>query len=290
MSHWTEVARRRHQAAERQLAQAVNASSISVPVGDTDATAPGWLYLGDFFSCIPDVQYPFDPAVVRAIREKQPDAVPVVVRSVYQWSNYYELGKFGEPIVLVRHGFARAIRDAIAPVHPSLRCSMPAIPVDGLRISGRTLMDTHPNYVENIWYDRDRKPWGPDLPGTYLPFDWSYYYALVDGYDELARMRAQSRRDVDAEGQVIAENAATESIEGKRADEKQRKRSRSIEHGYMMRDLESYHSVQPSDSEWKSAYMGAGSPKTSAPVSVSVSGPAESSAPAPTPSTELVSK
>ena len=147
------------------------APSISVPVRDTAESAPGWRFLGEAYSCIPDAVYPWDPAVVRAIREFCPDVVPMTIRTVWKSSRLD-----GEPrtMVLVRHSIARAIRDPICPIH-RFHCEMPSTGVSGVRL-------TRPNYIELNWYDKEVRPWGFDLPGEYLPFDWELYESLRLAY------------------------------------------------------------------------------------------------------------
>lgn len=163
---WIAEGRRRAQARLKSIEE--SAPTVSVPIHDTAESAPGWRFLGEFYSCVPDVAYPWDPAVLRAIREFSPDAQPIHIRTVWKSSRLD-----GEPrtMVLVRHGLARTIRDPICPVHV-FQCRMPSTPIPGApRL-------TTPNYIEVNWYDKEVRPWGYDLPGEYLPFDWEFYYAL----------------------------------------------------------------------------------------------------------------
>jgi hypothetical protein len=166
---WIAEGRRRAKARIKSLVD--SAPALTLPVRDTAESAPGWRFLGETYSCAPDVAYPWDPAVVRAIREFCPDAQPILVRTVWKSSRLD-----GEPktMVLVRHGLARAIRDPIAPVH-SFQCRMPSTGSVGARLST-------PNYIEVVWYDKEVRPWGYDLPGAYLPFDWEFYQSLRAAY------------------------------------------------------------------------------------------------------------
>ena len=167
---WVEEGRRRARTRMQSLVD--SAPALTVPIRDTAESAPGWRFLGETYSCIPDVVYPWDGSVVRAIREFCPDAMPLSIRSVWKSSRLD-----GEPttMVVVRHGLARYIRDPIGPVH-HFDCKMPSTPVPG----GVKLRQ--PNYIELNWYDRKVRPWGYDLPGEYLPFDWELYRCLRKAY------------------------------------------------------------------------------------------------------------
>lgn len=172
---WMAEGRRRAQTRLQSLAD--SAPSLSVPIHDSADYARGWKFLGEFYSCIPDAAYPWNPPIVHAIREFCPDVMPLSIRTVWQSSRLD-----GEPhtMVLVRHGIARYIRDPIAPIH-IFDCAMPSTPIPG----GVRLRK--PNYIELNWYDHDVRPWGYDLPGAYLPFDWELYSSLRTAYvDNLA--------------------------------------------------------------------------------------------------------
>lgn len=255
MTDWVEKARQEHRSYSETLARAL--PSFSVPIGDSDYTAPGWLFLGEFYSCVPDAEYPWDPAVVRALREFCPDAIPIIIRSVWQWSNYGELGHLAEPIILKRHGLARSIRDPILPIH-NFHCEMPCTPYPGLLIPGRDLADCRPNYIEVNWYDKEIRPHGFDLPGAYLPFDWEFFHSLRRCDEEFSYALRHSKRAIGPDGDPVATGLAQSLISPYKARLEERKKARAAEHGYIMRDIERYHSVQPSDVEWKEAALSQG--------------------------------
>lgn len=142
--------------------------SYSIPIRSSH-NAPGWLFVGEWVSCIPDVAYPPDPDVLRAIREFQPDVQPVTMKSVWKRPHY----DGAEVLVIVHHGIARSITDLHAPPH-FFDCPMPTI-------DDAELVLTQPNYVEENYYNRADRPLGLDMPGTYLPFDFDLYYKLLDG-------------------------------------------------------------------------------------------------------------
>lgn len=282
--HWTEIARRQHVAATAALAEAVNRQTISVPlVGDSDWNTRGYVHEGTFFSCVPDVQYPWDPVILRHIRKLCPDAMPISISSVYRWSNFHENGYIHEPIKIVRHGLARSIQcdDRIGPMH-DFYCEMPGYYVPGLRIPGRSIEDCVPNFIEVNWADRQRREYGQDMPGAYLPFDWEFFYALKDAYDTHREQLAKSKRVVDDDGNVIAQGVAADSIASRKLEKRNRDRSRQVEGAYVARDIERFYNIEPSEVELKERLLGGG-PEPSKPATFAVSVP-ENPAAVPPPS------
>lgn len=211
---------------------------FSIPIADSKYTCRGWLFRGEWFYSYPDVAYPWDPAVLRAIREFEPTAMPIVIRSRWQRADY---GNLSEPITLVRHGIARAVRDPIGPIH-SFRCEMPVRhhKRDQLWTSPHLHAHQPPNYVEVNHYDRQVRPFGPDLPGAYLPFDWSFYHMLYESYENGRRHQDISRDYLD---EIEAQDREFEKSKYDHVD----------------RDAEAYMdkvAAEASDYEWKSALAG----------------------------------
>lgn len=164
-----QIQRTRQRAAYRAITPYL--PEYNIPIADSEATIPGYIWLGNFYSCIPHVSYPWDPAWLRLIRRHTPDAMPMHVTSVWQWSNYYEHGRLDEPLILTHHALGRAVRDPNHPQH-EFYCEMPSYHIPGLKIPGRDLSDCTPNYIQiACWDDITTKPWSQDLPGEYLPFD-----------------------------------------------------------------------------------------------------------------------
>ena len=233
---WVEQLYRKQAAQQAAYSRALNQMmpKFDIPVGDSDYTAPGYLLVAEEFSTIPDVRYPWDPAIVRAIREFCPDVVPLLIRSVWRWSNYNEWGHLGEPLVIVRHGIARAISgsDLKIPAH-QFYCQMPSGP--GYGIKSRYLPS--PNWMEVNWYDKEDRPYGFDLPGAYLPFDWEFYHCLRRAYESTLKPKELAKRFT--EGRWDADQAS--------------KRKAKEDAAYISRDLEKFYCIEPSDSEWKAA-------------------------------------
>jgi hypothetical protein len=284
---WTEVARQNHLRAQTQLARRVNQSAISVPIGDSAASAPGWLNVGYYYSAVPDVEYPWDPAVVRAFREISDDVVPIMIRSVWRWSNYYELGKLGPALVLKRHGIARAVRNATT-VH-EFHCEMPGAPTPGLRIPGRPVDDSVPNYIEIVWHDRDRRDLSFDLPGAYLPFDWEFFQLHRRAAQDFERDKQRSRRARAANGDVVASGVARPKLDALKSDRTAVSAHRASEAAYERADIEAFYSAVPSDVELKEIALG-GPKVPSPPVSVTVGADTsrEPGPSAPAPSSEVL--
>jgi hypothetical protein len=178
---WVTQAQAQHNAAMSALNRSL--PQFQIPIGNSKYTAPGYLFLGEYYYSYQDVMYPWDPAVIRAIREFEPTAMPITVRSIWQKADY---GNLGEPFVLVRHGIARVVRDALLPTH-KFRCELPVQPHDDVHALPHVLAQNPANWVEVNHYDRDDRPHGLDLPGRYLPCDWALYHQLRDSYENNRR-------------------------------------------------------------------------------------------------------
>lgn len=252
---WTEVVRRNHLRAQNALAQQVNQMGISVPLGDGDYDAPGFLHLGQFYSCVPDPAFPWEPTVLAAIREIIPDAVPLVIRSVWRWSNYAEKGYIDEEMVLTHHGIGRAIQDPWHKLH-DFRCEMPSAPLAGFVIPGRNLSDCRPNYIETYWMHSEIKPFGHDLPGLPLPFDWRLFNRYQVAEADRRRALAASKESVDSDGMRIAVGAADATIREEMTRKATATASAKDIQAYVHRDLSRYYSEIPSDVELKQKHLG----------------------------------
>jgi hypothetical protein len=137
------------------------AQPMPFEVADSAASAPGWRELDVAYSCVPDVAYPWDPQIMKAIREFAPDAVPVWV----QWV-FLSPSETGNPEVVVfgRHALGRTVRNLTSELEP-FRCVMPSMPCQGLTFE-------RPN---RIWFIHEGapNPVAAELPGSFLPFDGS---------------------------------------------------------------------------------------------------------------------
>ena len=225
--------------------------TYSMNLRDTVTRAPGWLFAGEHYTCIPDVAYPWDPAVVRAIREFCPDAQPILIKS--QWVRGWTESSPMSKMQIVRHGIARHVRDPKQAIH-NFHCDMPT--------SNTGVSLTKPNYIEVNWYDRANRPWGHDLPGEYLPFDWELYHALRMGYeDSLSGAQLSAKLTVPW-----------------REREERRKRFEADERAYRDRDLLKYYREEPSDVEWKRVLFGDAEPEPTRPQFTVAGVPSEGAA------------
>jgi len=218
----------RRRATQRLQSMQDAAPTLSVPIHDTAESAPGWRFILERYSCVPDAYYPWDPDVMRAIVGLCPDAVPITIRSVWRSSR---LDGTPYDMVIVRHGIARSIRDPIAPVH-HFYCEMPSTPVSGrVRLS-------KPNYIELNWYDKQVRPWGFDLPGEYLPFDWELYYALARGRTGGRNLSASELRE-----RLMSPYEAREKLRKEHAQKEAEDRNTDIQE-YTSRRLERASDVE----------------------------------------------
>ena len=241
----------RHIAAGRALANSL--PSYSVPIGNSRYTAPGYLFLGEEFFSYPDVAYPWDEAVLAAIREFEPTVMPITMRRIYQKADY---GNLQKPFAITRHCIARLVRDPVIPVH-EFRCDLPVVPEPSIFADAHVFSQVAPNWLEVRLWDPRVLPWSRDLPGEYKPYDWGLYHWLQDTYVD-----NQRPRDISAA-----------YIEGKRAEKEREEKFETEEKAYIGRNVEKDFSDEVSDLEWKQALYGRQEiPKK---VSVSVSVPAD---------------
>lgn len=119
----------------------------------------GWREVGQFYSCIPDPVYPWDPEVVRRIQKFVPDVVPMWVHWVFKTPP--EASR-RETVVFGRHALGRRLWNPGIPLQ-SFPCTMPQMPCQGLTFE-------RPN---QLWFVHDgaKNEEFPSLPGNYLGFD-----------------------------------------------------------------------------------------------------------------------
>lgn len=119
----------------------------------------GWLEVGQYYTCVPDAVYPWDPGIMKAIWQFAPDATPLWIQWVFLTppeEGQNEIKVFG------RHALGRRIRHPRTPL-PEFRCVMPTMPCQGLTFE-------KPN---SIWFAHtgNDSPISRDLPGNYLGFN-----------------------------------------------------------------------------------------------------------------------
>lgn len=122
----------------------------------------GYKEVGQFYQCVPDSVYPWDPEIMRQIWEFAPDAVPLWI--VWVFMSPSDTGR-PEIEIFGRHGLGRSIKNVANPP-TGFSCLMPTMPCQGITFD-------RPN---SIWFvhegERNTDKY-VDLPGSYLPFDGS---------------------------------------------------------------------------------------------------------------------
>jgi hypothetical protein len=155
-----------------------------------------WRVIGSETKAVPDVVYPFDPAVIRAIHEFDPNIVPLFCKAIYRASTgeirvfgWHTIGSFyRDPHYKIPSWAYRVMRPASGPI---------GIPV--------TKMNMH------IKDKRARK--GDGLPGmgAYLPCDWRVYVLLREMYAEwTAKQIMAFQKKVQDDARAKASAAAEE--------------------------------------------------------------------------------
>lgn len=163
---WYHEAQRKWEAKEQAIRRAAHNAVLT---RDADSII-GWRDLGMEFSCIPDPMYPWDPAVVKAIREFDPTFIPVWIRWVFM-KPLDEAGSY-QTVVYGRHALGRVVKNPHGTLEP-FPVEMPSMPCQGIWFS-------RPNMIERFWMG----PQQGELPGCYLPFDWSLWKFCRESYLE----------------------------------------------------------------------------------------------------------
>lgn len=143
---------------ERMLEAKAKAATLTLPWRDGRTQAPGYREVGLFFSCVPDVEHPWNPEVVKAIWEFDPAFVPCYLKWVFQAPE--DQSTHASEVVFGRHVMARHVE---APVNEldDFDCAMPPMPCQGLTFK-------KPNVLVSILMQPNNEN---DLPGAYIEFD-----------------------------------------------------------------------------------------------------------------------
>jgi hypothetical protein len=160
---------------------AQEAPTVSVPLRDSIDTARGYRQIDEVWTCIPDSMYPWDPEVLKSIREFAPDTVPLWRLSVFFAPNTRNIVVFG------RHALGRHIEQPGYDLTP-FRCSMPTMPCQGVSFK-------RPN---KVWFVHEgvRNKDFQDVPGTYLPFDFGLAHRARESVGNLPSLSEQEFRRV----------------------------------------------------------------------------------------------
>lgn len=139
-----------------------------------------WRFLGEQISCVPDVEYPWDPAIVKAIRAFEPEFVPFFVRSRY-------VSPTGGEYIFGRHGLA------VAPRIPERRHQIirPLMP-------STTAGPRYPIVMNDILQDKTNRI-VPELSVFgFMKFDWALYHKAKRSWWDLKHNESTQTAERDA--------------------------------------------------------------------------------------------
>jgi len=199
-------------------------SQLQVPMQERPR---GWIFVGSFISAVPDVMYPWDRDVVRALRQMDRGIVPVFCKMVYL-PPYSHAQR--DEVVFPRHGLAlyRPV-----PAHEA-----EPFPIEMPTQLGSRDRFPRPNMYLVTLLEEPTIP-GTELPGGYIPMGWETVNWVAQGIANAKEHQRVMRR---------AEEAALEDIRRQEA-------ARSDDAAQREKDFESYSRKQIdriSDSEWMS--------------------------------------
>jgi len=188
---------------------------LSTPVRDSFWSAPGWREIGMQYSCVPNVETPWDPMVLREIWTFDPGIIPIWVDWIFQSpaddAGGHRLVSFG------RHAVGRRCIDPTGVVIPEGMVRMPQMPCQGVTFET-------PNILIRIFEGNKDPQDAPDLPGEFVPFDMRIYKKLREDYIENMSLG-------DLKGKYIYDPLATRERRSKKVKE---------EWDYRMRDLNEF--------------------------------------------------
>jgi hypothetical protein len=145
---------------QREWEAKAKAATLTLPWRDGATQAPGYREVGMFFSCIPDVEHPWNPEVVKAIWEFDPHFVPCYLKWVFLAPE--DQSTHGSEVVFGRHVLARHVESPVNQLE-DFECSMPPMPCQGITFK-------RPTVLVNILMKPNLDS---DLPGEYIEFDMS---------------------------------------------------------------------------------------------------------------------
>jgi hypothetical protein len=155
-----------------------------------------WTVVGEQFSAVPDVEYPWDPTLVRRIREFDRNYVPLFCRRAYKVP--------GRGIrVYGYHMMGRRLTAPREEIEP-LRLLLPA----GGKWAGIDLRGT---VVEaTVW--EGPKP-AADKPGAFIPFTEQLVHSARRAWWEVKYLEARVRKDLTLEQQRTTVRTAVRDVD-----------------------------------------------------------------------------
>lgn len=183
---------------ERRLLQPIEIG----PPADSIWTAPGWRLWGkESWTCVPPVDMPIDPVVLRAIHEFDPGAIPI-----WRKRRYLPPGDT-QPVLFTHYAIGRHVRDPKGD-RRLFHVEMP-----------RNATHPAPNLLEFVLQIRGTRMMHHGGPGDHLPFGMGLYHALRDKF--LANKTALQLADE----QIALDDAERERIERENKAEEERRQA-----------------------------------------------------------------
>jgi hypothetical protein len=131
------------------------------------------------YSTVEDVQYPWNPAIVRAIRTFDPDMIPATVKRIM-------VTPAGTEITFIYHAILRRVDAPLVP-HPHFSVRMGH--------SGATI--AAPN-VEDLILEGEKSKWAEQggYPGVYIPMTWDIYYRVKRAFYFSAKHHSDLAKEI----------------------------------------------------------------------------------------------
>lgn len=172
------------------------------PQADSIWTVPGWRRWGKpFYTCVPPVDMPIDPVVLRAVHEFDPGAIPM-------WRKQRYLPPDSKtPVTFTHFAIGRHVRDPKGE-RRVFHVEMP-----------RNAKHPIPNLLEYILQIRGTRMMHHGGPGDFLPFGMGLYHALRHQF-----LASKTAAQVADEKIAKDEDDAARDEKQKKAEEDRRKR------------------------------------------------------------------
>lgn len=159
---------------------------IEVPDAEFEIRKKGdvWAFVDETISAVGSELYPWNPEVVKAIREFEPDFCPLWVTSVYR-------SPAGSYKVFGRHAIGIDCKSHMQEgSHAPVKVWTATYGVN----AGR-----RPILVESLLQDQDVKV-VPELSVFgYAPLDWGFYYKAKEGWYQTRKAKLEARADAEKE-------------------------------------------------------------------------------------------
>lgn len=161
-------------------------------IGTSPHSAPGWRVVGrPFWTCVDLPDHPRDPAIVRALREIEPQAIPMIRKWAYRRPGSNDI------VIVAHHAIGRAVPESeLRTAHRRFYVEMPPECAHGI-----------PNVIEYVHEDlQDPGLLKTGAPAPYRPFDDELLAILRAKYATGIDLAAWDRA-VEAEAEQVQRDA-----------------------------------------------------------------------------------